>query len=180
MAARRRRKTSSLRGDVESMLLQARPTGTKVAQNPSAATRARLPGPEQAEALAMSADHCCRLDDRRFSTASCRRTAKLSKFQAANAQSSRCRRATRSRTSLFRMAERRSGRWPVSQGFCGVPGIQEGQPAERPPAPASGLCCEDSPTIVIPHELSGRTLREFARNAEQYQLQHGRNPFLRA
>ena len=73
-------------------------------RRPSAATRARLPGPEQAEAFAMPADHCCRLDDRRFSTASYWRTAKFSKYQAANARSSRCRRATRSRMSLFRMA----------------------------------------------------------------------------
>ena len=56
----------------------------------------------------------------RFSTASCWRIAKLSKYEAANVRSSRCRRATRSRMSIFRMAERLSGRWPVSQGFCGV------------------------------------------------------------
>ena len=56
----------------------------------------------------------------RFSTASCWRTAKLSKYEAANARSSRCRRATRSRMSIFRMAERLSGRWLDSQDFCGL------------------------------------------------------------
>ena len=63
----------------------------------------------------------------RFSTASCWRTAKLSKYEAANARSSRCRRATRSRVSIFRMAERLSGRWPDSQGFCGVRDFDEPQ-----------------------------------------------------
>ena len=63
----------------------------------------------------------------RFSTASCWRIAKLSKYEAANVRSSRCRRATRSRMSIFRMAERLSGRWPVSQGFCGVRSFGEPQ-----------------------------------------------------
>lgn len=31
---------------------------------PSTATRSRPPGPEETEAFAMPADHCCRLDDR--------------------------------------------------------------------------------------------------------------------
>ncbi len=64
----------------------------------------------------------------RFSTASCWRTAKLSKYEAANARSSRCRRATRSRMSSFRMAERLSGRWPDCQGFCDVRDVDEPQP----------------------------------------------------
>ncbi len=35
--------------------------------------------------------------------------------------------ATRSRVSIFRMAERLSGRWPVNQGYCGVRGFDEPQ-----------------------------------------------------
>ena len=31
--------------------------------------------------------------------------------------------------SLFRMGERLSGRWPVRQGYCGVRGFDEPQPA---------------------------------------------------
>ena len=61
----------------------------------------------------------------RFSTASCWRIARLSKYEAANARSSRCRRTTTSRMSIFRMAERLSGRWLDSQGFCGVRGFDE-------------------------------------------------------
>ena len=67
----------------------------------------------------------------RFSTASCWRTAKHSKYEAANARSSRCRRATRSRMSIFRMAERLSGRGPDSQGFCGVRDFDEPQVGAR-------------------------------------------------
>ena len=63
----------------------------------------------------------------RLSTTSCWRIAKLSKYVAASARSSRCRRATRSRVSTFRMAERLSGRWPVSQGYCGGRGFDEPQ-----------------------------------------------------
>ncbi len=73
-------------------------------------------------------DGCSRGQDVfRFSTASCWRTAKHSKYEAANTRSSRCRRATRIRMSIFRMAEKLSGRWPDSQGFCGVRNFDEPQ-----------------------------------------------------
>ena len=68
-----------------------------------------------------------RLNGFRFSTASCWRTAKLAKYEAANAPSSRCRKATRSRVSIFRMAKRLSGRRPDNQGFCGVRDFDEPQ-----------------------------------------------------
>ena len=58
--------------------------------------------------------------DARLNAANCWRTAKLSKYEAANSRSSRCRRATKSRMSIFRMAERLSGRRPDCQGFCGL------------------------------------------------------------
>ncbi len=38
--------------------------------------------------------------------------------------------------SIFRMAERLSGRWPDSQGFCGVRDFDEPQPAKTFPVPA--------------------------------------------
>ncbi len=100
----------------------------------------------------------------RFSTASCWRIAKLSKYEAANARSSRCRRATRSRTSIFRMAETLSGRWPVSQAYCGVRGFDESQvrtsadraitaPRTRYTEPLSSRCPVGPPTAA------GRTHR---------------------
>ena len=55
----------------------------------------------------------------RFSIARPWRIAKLSKHEAANARSGDARRATRNGVSLFRMAERRSGRWLDSQGYGG-------------------------------------------------------------
>ena len=37
--------------------------------------------------------------------------------------------------SIFRMAERLSGRWLDSQGFCGVRGFDEPQPERGPAIP---------------------------------------------
>ncbi len=42
----------------------ADPGGTRLPGAYRSLKRARLPGPEEVEAFAMPADHCCRLDDR--------------------------------------------------------------------------------------------------------------------
>ncbi len=68
----------------------------------------------------------------RFSTASCWRTAKLSKYDAARARSSQCRSATRRRMSIFRMGGRLSRRSLISEGFCGVRSFGEAHLLQMP------------------------------------------------